>query len=143
MTEASARARQVADAMYQLDRVAQGLEITIEDVALGYARATMLVRDHMSNSHGTCHGGMIFSLADTAFGYACNAANQLTVASSCDISFVSPAKTGTRLVAVARERALGGKSGVYDVEVSDEAGSLVALFRGRSYRLRGNMVPGI
>jgi acyl-CoA thioesterase len=94
----------------------------------------------MSNSHNICHGGIIFTLADTAFAYACNSHNHNTVASGCAIDFVAPAHPGETLSAVAEERALSGRTGVYDVEVRAEDGRGIALMRGKSYRIKGEVV---
>jgi len=91
----------------------------------------------------TSHGGLIFSLADTAFAYACNAYNRNTVASGCNIDFVAPGKEGDTLTAEAVERALSGRTGVYDITVRDSAGKAVALFRGKSYRIAGEVIAGL
>ncbi len=128
-------------AMYERDWCAQAHEIALADVAPGYAKMTMPVRRDMVNGHDICHGGMIFTLADTAFAYACNAYNQVTVASGCSIEFVAPAKLGEVLIAEARERAASGRTGVYDITVTGQDGKLIALFRGKSYRIKGEVVP--
>ena len=101
---------------------------------------TMAVRSDMVNGHHICHGGMIFSLADTAFAYACNSRNRSTVASACHIDFLAPAHLGDSLVAEAVERSQSGRTGVYDVTVSTAAGKTVALFRGKSYRIQGEVI---
>ena len=101
----------------------------------------MTVREDMVNSHGICHGGTIFSLADCAFAYSCNSRNRKTVAAGATIDYVSSARLGDRLTAVGEERALSGRTGVYDVQVVDEDGKLIACFRGRSYRVAGEVVP--
>ena len=104
----------------------------------------MPVRRHMVQGHGSCHGGVIFTLADSAFAFACNGRNVTSVAQSCDIDFVAPAKLDDVLIAEAQERHLGGRSGVYDVTVTREAdGAKIALFRGRSHALRGHNVPAL
>ena len=97
----------------------------------------------MVNGHHICHGGLIFSLADTAFAYACNAYNLNTVASGCNIDFVAPGKEGDTLQATAVERSRSGRTGVYDVTVRDSAGNTVALFRGKSYRISGEVIAGL
>ena len=99
----------------------------------------MVVRPDMVNGHQTCHGGMIFSLADTAFAYACNSYNLSTVASACHIDFLAPGREGDVLEAVAVERSAAGRTGVYDVTVSVVGGKTVALFRGKSYRIKGEV----
>lgn len=92
----------------------------------------MTVRDSMLNGHGICHGGFIFSLADTAFAYACNSGNELTVAQHCSIDFLRPARAGEQLTATAREVSRRARSGIYDVAVCGQDGETVALFRGLS-----------
>ena len=133
----------VAARMYELDNAARGLGIVVDMVRLGHSRARMTVREDMLNSHRICHGGMLFSLADTAFAYACNAANKATVASSCTISFVAGATLGEELTAIAKERQRGGRTGIYDIEVTNRAGEIVALFRGNSYQTKGVSAPGL
>jgi acyl-CoA thioesterase len=125
--------------MWSRDHVAQGLGMTLAHVQPGAARLNMQVRQDMVNGHAICHGGMLFTLADTAFAYACNSYNQNTVASACSIDFLAPAHLGDTLVAEAAERALGGRSGVYDVTVTTAAGKTVALFRGKSARIKGEV----
>jgi len=100
----------------------------------------MTVRDDMTNGHLSCHGGIIFALADTAFAYACNSGNQTTVAAAASIDFLSPAGRGETLVAEAREQWQAGRSGVYDVDVRTTDGRAVALFRGKSHRLNGTVI---
>ncbi len=133
----------VAARMYELDNAARGLGIIVDMVRPGHSRARMTVREDMLNSHRICHGGMLFLLADTAFAYACNAENKATVASSCTISFVAGANLGEQLTAIASERHRGGRTGIYDIEVTDRAGDIVALFRGNSYQTKGVSAPGV
>jgi acyl-CoA thioesterase len=135
-----APAEAVRDQMYGLDRAAQALGITVEAIAPGSATCRMVVRDDMLNGHGTCHGGLLFTLADTAFAYACNAGNRATVALNAQVTFIAPAQAGDVLTATAREQSRGGRTGVYDVEVH-RAGTLLALFRGQGYEIRGAIVP--
>jgi acyl-CoA thioesterase len=97
----------------------------------------------MLNGHDICHGGFIFTLADSAFAYACNSYNQNTVASACHIDFLAPAKQGDTLQAEAVERSLSGRTGVYDVTVRTHTGTTIALFRGKSYRIRGEVIDGL
>jgi len=131
-------ARRCAEIMWPEDHAAQGLGIEVLAVGPGTARVTMTVRQDMVNVHGTCHGGFIFAVADTAFAYACNSQNHRTVASGVDISFVAPAHLGDRLTAHGHARQQGGRSGVYDIEVENQDGRLVALFRGRAARIKGH-----
>jgi acyl-CoA thioesterase len=126
--------------MYARDRAAQALGIAVEASEPGAAVCRMVVRDDMVQGHATCHGGIVFTLADTAFAYACNAYNRVTVALGAEITFVAPALAGEVLIARAHERSRCGRTGVYDVEVTKGEGVLVALFRGTSYETRGEVV---
>lgn len=132
-------AQEAAQAMWSRDHAAQALGMAIAEVRPGAARVTMQVRQDMVNGHAICHGGMLFTLADTAFAYACNSHNRVTVASACHIDFLAPGHLGDILVAEAVERSQSGRTGVYDVTVSTAAGKTVALFRGKSYRLQGEV----
>jgi acyl-CoA thioesterase len=142
MTTADARtlAERVADSMYERDTATQALGIRIAHVGPGYAELAMAVRADMLNGHEICHGGFIFTLADSAFAYACNSYNLNTVASGCAIEFTAPARAGDVLTARAHERQLAGRTGVYDVEVANQRGETVALFRGKSYRIKGHLI---
>jgi len=133
-------ARLAAAAMFERDHAAQSLGIEIQEVRPGYARLAMRVRQDMLNGYDICHGGLIFSLADTAFAYACNSRNRATVAAGGAIEFLAPAHASDRLIAEADEQALGGRLGVYDVIVRREQGERVALFRGRSSAIRGEVI---
>jgi len=126
----------VAEAMYARDAASQALGMALEEVRPGYARLRMTVREDMLNGHGTCHGGVVFALADSAFAFACNSHGVVTVAAGCSIEFLAPAHQGDELVAVAEERIRRGRHGVYDVDVRREGGELVAAFRGRSTATR-------
>ena len=137
--EAQALADATAEAMWSRDRAAQALGLKIVRVQPGASLLTMVVRGDMVNGHHICHGGMIFSLADTAFAYACNSYNKNTVASACHIDFLAPGREGDVLEAVAVERSAAGRTGVYDVTVSVVGGKTVALFRGKSYRIKGEV----
>ena len=141
--EALQLAQDVAKAMWSRDHVAQALGMAIAEVKPGAARLTMRVRQDMVNSHAICHGGMLFTLADTAFAYACNSYNRNTVASACNIDFLAPAHLGDTLVAQASELSQSGRTGVYDVTVSTAAGKTVALMRGKSYRIQGEGIASI
>ena len=139
-TDENRLAQQVALTMLAQDAMTRSLGISIAEVRPGYARLTMPVRDDMLNSHSICHGGVVFTLADSAFAFACNSRNQSTVAAGGSIDFISPARAGDELTAEAIERALPGRLGLYDVAVTDQAGRAVAFFRGRSYRVTGEIV---
>ena len=131
-------AERCAEIMWPDDHAARGLGMAIVAVGPGSARLSMTVRQDMVNGHGTCHGGFIFALADSTFAYACNSHNVRAVAAGVDINFVAPAHLGDRLVADGRARHQGGRSGVYDIEVSNQDGKLIAVFRGRSSRIKGH-----
>ncbi len=136
-------AERCAAAMWEGDEASRSLGMKLEEVRPGYARLSMVIRGDMVNGHDNCHGGLIFSLADSAFAFACNGANRLTVASGASIDFVSPGARGDELVATCEERSRAGRTGVYDVTVATRGGRLVAVFRGRSYSLYGQLVPGL
>ena len=140
MPDAQTLAAAVRDGMYARDRAAQALGITVDAIAPGAAVCRMSVREEMVQGHATCHGGIVFTLADTAFAYACNAYNRATVALGAEITFVAPGRAGEVLIATARERNRSGRTGVYDVEVTRQDDTLVALFRGTSYETRGEVV---
>jgi acyl-CoA thioesterase len=127
--------------MYERDPASQALGMTLDAIRPGYARMRMRVRDDMLNGHGTCHGGYIFMLADSAFAFACNSHNFNTVGAGCTIDYLAPGRAGDVLVAEAVEQALAGKTGVYDVVVTDQDGRKVALFRGKSHRVAGHVAP--
>ena len=136
-------AEAVAEAMWARDRAANALGIRIESVGPGVSHLSMPVRGDMVNGHHICHGVMIFSLADTAFAYACNSYNKNTVASACHIDFLAPAKEGDLLEAEAIEQSASGRTGVYDITVRVTGGKTVALFRGKSYRINGEVIAGL
>jgi len=130
-------ARACAEAMWRKDRASQHLGMAIEHVAAGMARLTMTVRDFMTNGHGICHGGYIFTLADSAFAFACNSYNRNTVAQHCAVTFLAPVMEGERLTADAREVSRTGRSGLYDIRVTRADGETVAEFRGHSRTVKG------
>jgi acyl-CoA thioesterase len=125
-------ARRCADFMFARDKASRELGITVEIGGAGSATARMEVSDGMINGLGVCHGGYIFTLADSAFAFACNGYDRVTFAASATIEFVRSARPGDSLVAEARERSRGKRAGIYDVAVHNQDGQLVALFRGRS-----------
>ena len=126
--------------MFAADRASRGLGMRIVAVGEGTARLEMTVRDDMLNGHDICHGGFITTLADSAFAFACNSRNQLTVAAGLSVDFLAPVKRGDVLTADATEVSLRGRTGVYDMVVTNQDGIRVALVRGRSAALRGRMV---
>ena len=135
-------ARRCAQEMYAADSASRQLGIEISDVAPGVATASMTVREDMANGHAICHGGYVFTLADTAFAFACNTYDDRTVASGADVSFLEPVSVGERLTARAVERARRGRSGLYDVTVTRADGTTVAEFRGRSRSLGRPLLSG-
>lgn len=131
------RAKRSAAAMWSTDVAAHSLEMVLVSIAPGQAVMTMTVRTDHLNGHGICHGGYIFTLADTAFAYACNSHNKLVVAQENTITYLSPGRPDEVLTATAHEAHLAGRSGVYDVTVTGEDGRKVALFRGLSRQISG------
>ena len=130
-------AEHVRDGMLARDRAAQGLDMRITHIAPGQATIEMAVRDDMLNGFDICHGGFITALGDTAFAYACNSYNEMTVASGLAVDFVAPGRPGDVLVAQAIEVSQAGRTGVYDVTIRNQKGEAIALFRGRSYCMKG------
>ncbi len=128
-------AERVANALYARDAAAQANGIALLEVGPGHSRMRMTVQPSMLNAHQVCHGGHIFTLADTAFAYACNSYDDMTLALQCDISFLKPGRVGSVLTATASERKRGRRTGLYDVDVHDDQGDLVATFRGTSFSL--------
>jgi acyl-CoA thioesterase len=135
-TEAQALAERSVAALRGRSGCTEFLNMQLESIAPGRGAARMRVTAQMLNGIGTCHGGIIFTLADEAFGYACNSRNQLTTGAACGIDYVKAAFEGDELVAEALERSLAGRTGVYDVEVRNQHGELIALMRGKSHRTR-------
>lgn len=133
-------AQACTEVLHQQDYAAQMMGIAIIETTPGKAILQMTVRKDMSNGHGICHGGMIFTLCDTAFAHACNNTNKNTVASGCTIDYLAPGHLGDVLIASAQERSRSGRTGVYDVEVTRPDGTLVAVFRGKSYQIKGQLV---
>ena len=138
--DAAEVARLSAEAMWAEDKASQGLGMEILEVGPGRALLAMTVTEHMVNGHGSCHGGFIFTLADSTFAFACNSHGQRAVAQHCTVTFLAPGRLGMRLVAEAQERHRGERSGIYDITVRDEAGSTIAEFRGHSRTLPGSLL---
>lgn len=133
-------AQRVGSAMFKRDFASQGLGMRIEWIAPGAACLSMRVRRDMLNGHHTCHGGFLFALADSAFAFACNSRNDATVAAGCNIEYLRPAREGDHLTATAKERVLSGRTGIYDVSIVDGSGAVVALFRGKSHWIKGEVL---
>ena len=138
--EREALARACADAMWSSDKASRALGMKIVDVGPGHATLTMTVGENMTNGHGMCHGGYIFTLADSAFAFACNSHNQNAVAQHCNITFIRPAQRGDTLTARAVERSRSGRSGIYDITVTGPDGKTIAEFRGHSRVIEGSLV---
>ena len=136
-------AKKVGSVMIEADQATRNLGMSIIDMKAGYAKLQMKVRDDMLNGHKICHGGYIFTLADSTFAFACNSYNQSAVAASCEISFLEAVPLGATLTATAEEKHKRGRSGIYDITVTDENDQVVALFRGKSRTIKGEMVPGL
>lgn len=140
MAKAQRIAELAAGKLFDSDQASQMLGMTIDSIAPGSARVTMRVRADMVNGHGICHGGLIFALADSAFAFACNSHGDNTVAAGAAIEFLAPGRTGDLLTASASERWRAGRSGIYEIEVRNDRGEAVALFRGRSHQVAGRLV---
>jgi len=138
--DAGATARAAGEAMWREDRATRWLGMALEEIGPGYARLSMTVTGEMTNGQHFCHGGMIFTLADSSFGYASNSRNHRALAAACSIEFLAPAREGDRLTAECREQASVGRTGVYDARITNQEGALVALFRGKSATVRGAWV---
>lgn len=127
--------------MYERDHNARHTGIELVSVQPGRAVMRLQVLEHMANSHGICHGGVLFALCDTAFAYACNSYNCTTLAAACHITYLRPAHLGETLTATAEERSRSGRSGVYDVTLTGRDGAVLALFRGQSQQIRSHLLP--
>jgi len=129
-------AQKCCETMWGNDVASQDLGMTIEVTEPGRAEARFEVRANMVNGYDICHGGYIFTLADSAFAFACNTYNRITVAAGASIEFVRPARLGDKLLASATEAHRGGRTGIYDITVTNQDDDVVAIFRGRSYATR-------
>ena len=139
--EAQALSERVAAAMWAQDRASQWLGMRVVAVAPGRAELAMDVRPDMVNGHAICHGGFIFTLADSTFAFACNSHNRNAVAAGCSIEFLRPAHAGDVLTCEGREQTLSGRHGVYDMVVRNQRDEVVALFRGKSAVIPGQVFP--
>jgi acyl-CoA thioesterase len=133
-------ARASADAMWSQDNASRHLGMEIEQVGPGFAALSMPVAGFMTNGIGTCHGGYIFTLADSAFAFACNSHNQRAVAQQAAVTFITPAFLGDRLTATARETSRKGRGGIYDVSIINQNGDQIAEFRGHSRTIKGTHI---
>ncbi|MCA4965437.1 hydroxyphenylacetyl-CoA thioesterase PaaI [Pseudomonas sp. Y24-6] len=138
--EAMHLASNCAQTMLQRDAASQGMGMRLLSAAPGCARVGMSVRADMIQGHGTCHGGYLFALADSAFAFACNSYNDATVAIGCSIDYTAPAHLGDTLTADCIEQSRSGRTGNYDVRIENQQGQLIALFHGKSYKVRGTVL---
>lgn len=136
-----ALARACAEAMWAADNASKHMGMKLEAVAAGTATMSMQVQDFMTNGHDICHGGFVFTLADSTFAFACNGYNQNAVAQHCAVSFLLPVKSGETLTAVATEIHRSGRSAIYDIRVTRDDGETVAEFRGHSRTVKGTHLP--
>ena len=142
MMEAIELARKVGESMFAADaasRETMGMELV--SCEPGRAVLRMTVREKHLNGHKICHGGFIFTLADSTFAFACNSHNRVTVAAGCSIEFLKPGQLGDVLTCEGREQVLQGRHGIYDMKVSNQRGEVVAMFRGKSAAVQGNVIP--
>lgn len=136
-------AARVGEAMYAVDRASRDfMQIELVSCEPGRAVMRMTVREPMLNGHDICHGGLIFTLADSTFAYACNSRNVNTVAAGCSIEFLKSGKAGDVLTCEGVERVLQGRHGIYDMTVTNQHGEVVAMFRGKSTQIKGHVIDG-
>ena len=135
--EAMNLASACTQALFKRDTASQAMGMRLLSAAQGCARIGMGVRADMIQGHGTCHGGYLFALADSAFALACNSYNEATVAIGCSIDYIAPARLGDTLTADCTEQSRSGRTGNYDVRIENQLGQLIALFHGKSYKVRG------
>jgi acyl-CoA thioesterase len=138
--DAQRTAERATSALFAGDRASQALGMRISGVRPGWARVTMTVRPDMVNGHRICHGGLVFALGDSAFAFACNSYNDSTVAAAAAIDFLAAAREGDELTAEASELWRTRRNGLYEIVVTNQRGERIALFRGRSYRIDGQVV---
>lgn len=145
MTASSLSAQALAEAcaksMWDDDLATRHLGMELVSVAPGQAVIVMTVAETMANGHGTCHGGYMFTLADSAFAFACNTYNARAVAQHCSITYIAPAFVGDRLTATASEVSRKGRSGIYDIRITNQSGEAIAEFRGHSRTIKGTHLP--
>ena len=132
-----------AKTLWSDDNATQALNMELMSVKPGKAIIAMTVTKAMTNGHGTCHGGYIFTLADSAFAFTCNSHGPRNVAQNCSISYIAPGRLGMRLIAEGIERQRGERSGITDVTVRDDAGNIIAEFRGHSRTVPGSLLPEV
>ena len=137
-------AQAVGAAMFAADRASRDfMQMELICCEPGRAVMRMVVRESMLNGHNICHGGLIFTLADSTFAFACNSRNLATVAAGCSIEFLKPAQRGDMLTCEGVEQTLQGRHGIYDMKVSNQHAEVIAMFRGKSAQIAGNVIPPI
>ena len=136
------KAAQVGEAMFAADKASRDfMRMELLGCTPGRAVMRMTVREEMLNGHRICHGGFIFTLADSTFAFACNSHNKVAVAAGCSIEFLKPGQLGDVLTCEGVEQVLQGRHGVYDMKVTNQRGEVVAVFRGKSAQIPGTIVP--
>lgn len=137
-----ALAARVGEAMFVVDAASKDfMQMELLSCEPGRAVMRMRVRAPMLNGHKICHGGLIFTLADSTFAFACNSRNKVTVAAGCSIEFLKPAHLDDVLTCEGVEQVLQGRHGIYDMKVSNQRGEVVAMFRGKSATIAGTVIP--
>ena len=139
--DADQLAKACAEAMWAEDQASRGLGMKLLSVGPGRAELQMTVTERMVNGHKICHGGFIFTLADSTFAFACNTYNQRTVAQHCAVTFLTAGKLGDKLIARGAEVSRRGRSGIYDITVTRDDGTVIAEFRGHSRTIEGEIIP--
>lgn len=140
--DAQELARAVGEAMFAADSASRDfMQMELLSCAPGRAVMRMAVREPMLNGHKICHGGLIFTLADSTFAFACNSRNLATVAAGCSIEFLKPGRLGDVLTCEGMEQTLQGRHGIYDMKVSNQRGEVIAMFRGKSAQIAGTVIP--
>lgn len=142
MSAAHDLARKVGESMFASDSASREfLQMELVTCEPGHAIMRMAVREPMLNGHKICHGGLIFTLADSTFAFACNSHNKVAVAAGCSIEFLKPGQLGDILTCEGREQVLQGRHGIYDMKVTNQRGEVIAMFRGKSAQIQGTVIP--
>jgi len=142
MSAAHELARKVGESMFAADSASREfLQMELVTCEPGHAVMRMAVREPMLNGHKICHGGLIFTLADSTFAFACNSHNKVAVAAGCSIEFLKPGQLGDILTCEGREQTLQGRHGIYDMKVTNQRGEVIAMFRGKSAQIQGTVIP--
>ncbi|WP_144264621.1 hydroxyphenylacetyl-CoA thioesterase PaaI [Polaromonas sp. C04] len=143
MMDAAALAKRVGESMFAVDTASKDfMKMELVSCQPGRATMRMTVREEHLNGHQICHGGLIFTLADSTFAFACNSHNKVTVAAGCSIEFLKSGQLGDVLTSEGVEQTLSGRHGIYDIKVSNQHGELIALFRGKSAQIKGHIIEG-